>query len=340
MNNVRVSIIVPVYNVEKYIERCLKSLVNQTLKDIEIIIVNDDTPDNSMNLCQEYAKKDNRIKIFNKKNEGLGLTRNYGINQASGEFIAFVDSDDFVEKNFYEKMYESAIRNNSDIVFAEYKIYTYNNEIKYTNAGKIPFNNECVKPKEVLYSMLNIKTDEYNNSNMGMSVWRAIYKKKIIEKNDIVFVSEREYISEDICFNFDILENSNLVSFAKGTYYYYCYNSVSLSHSYRKDRMEKTKNLIHKLIEKAKISNEYEKMKTGLNDLFVSYVHGIIKQEVNNKQLNFKQKKNNINKILDDIELREALNNKNKKNFKNNIFDACMRKKFIFLIFILCKIKK
>ena len=116
---VKVSIIVPVYNVENYIERCLKSLVNQTLKDIEILIINDGTPDNSIEICEKYAKNDNRIKIFNKENEGLGLTRNYGIERATGEYIAFVDSDDYVTLDMCENLYNAAIENNADIVYGE-----------------------------------------------------------------------------------------------------------------------------------------------------------------------------------------------------------------------------
>ena len=105
LNVVKISVIVPVYNVEKYLEKCLDSLVNQTLKDIEIIIVNDGSLDNSQEIIDKYAKKHKTIKSYIKENGGLSDARNYGIKQASGKYISFIDSDDYVKENMYELMY-------------------------------------------------------------------------------------------------------------------------------------------------------------------------------------------------------------------------------------------
>ena len=195
MNKAKVSIIVPVYNVEKYIDRCLNSLVNQTLKETEIIIVNDNTPDNSMKICEEYAKRDNRIKIYNKEqNEGLGLTRNYGIKKANGEYIAFVDSDDYVDNDFYEKLYNKIIKTNTDVCFAEYKRYTSKNDII---VSKIPFKNEIENTKYVLQNMLSLSKNKAKINSLEGSACQSIYKRSIIDENNIFFVSEREYIAED-----------------------------------------------------------------------------------------------------------------------------------------------
>ena len=113
----KISIIVPIYNVEEYLEKCLDSLVNQTLKDIEIILINDGSPDNSEEIVNKYLKKyKEKIIYHKKKNEGQGIARNYGINLAKGEFISFVDSDDYVDKTIFEKLYNKAIEENSDIV--------------------------------------------------------------------------------------------------------------------------------------------------------------------------------------------------------------------------------
>ena len=105
---IKVSVIVPVYNVEDYLARCLDSLVNQTLKEIEIIVVNDGSPDNSQKIIDKYAKKYLNIKAYKKENGGLSDARNYGIKKANGEYIAFIDSDDFVTTDMYEKMYQKA----------------------------------------------------------------------------------------------------------------------------------------------------------------------------------------------------------------------------------------
>ena len=113
----KISIIVPVYNVEQYINRCIDSLLGQTLKDIEIILVDDGSPDQCPQICDEYARKDSRIKVIHKKNNGLGYARNSGLELATGEYIAFVDSDDYVNINMYEKLYNETINNNFDIVY-------------------------------------------------------------------------------------------------------------------------------------------------------------------------------------------------------------------------------
>ena len=100
----KISVIVPVYKVEKFLPKCLESLINQTLKDIEIICINDGSPDNSLKILEEYAKKDSRIKIINQKNAGPSVARNNGMSAASGEYIGFVDSDDWIDLDFYEKL--------------------------------------------------------------------------------------------------------------------------------------------------------------------------------------------------------------------------------------------
>ena len=117
----KISIIVPVYNVEKYIDKCLKSLVHQTLQDIEIIIVNDGTQDKSEEIIEKYVRgNQNKIKYYEKSNGGLSSARNYGLEYATGEYIAFLDSDDYVESNMYEEMYNLAKKENADMVECDF----------------------------------------------------------------------------------------------------------------------------------------------------------------------------------------------------------------------------
>ena len=121
MDKAKVSIIVPCYGVEKYLDCCMESIVNQTLKDIEIILVDDGSPDRVPQICDEWAQKDPRIKVIHKKNAGLGYARNSGLEIASGEYVAFVDSDDYVDIRMYEFLYGNAVANDLDIVE-----YTFN----------------------------------------------------------------------------------------------------------------------------------------------------------------------------------------------------------------------
>jgi glycosyltransferase involved in cell wall biosynthesis len=137
MNQTKVSIIVPVYNVEKYLDRCLTSLINQTLKDIEIILVDDESPDNCPAICDNYAQKDPRIKVIHKKNQGLGMACNSGMENATGEYIAFCDSDDYVDNCMYENMYYIAVKHEADAVYSGIKTVNQNGIVKpmneYTN---------------------------------------------------------------------------------------------------------------------------------------------------------------------------------------------------------------
>ena len=134
-----VSIIVPVYNVEKYLERCLDSLINQTLKDIEIILVDDGSTDDSGNICDKYAKKDKRIKVIHKENGGLSDARNIGLSIANGRYLQFVDSDDFIHKQMIEILYNTIINNNADISICDFDKVYENTKIKY-NTKEISLN--------------------------------------------------------------------------------------------------------------------------------------------------------------------------------------------------------
>ncbi len=119
----KVSVVLPVYNVAAYLPKCLESLLNQTLKEIEIICVNDCSPDNSLEILKQYAAKDNRIKIIDQTNTGPGVARNNGIKAATGEYVGFVDPDDWAEPEMFAKMYTAAIEQNADIVECGVKIY-------------------------------------------------------------------------------------------------------------------------------------------------------------------------------------------------------------------------
>ena len=116
MNNELISIIVPVYKVEKYLEKCVKSILKQTYTNLEIILVDDGSPDNSGKMCDELAKVDDRIKVYHKKNGGLSDARNYGVERANGEYIGFVDSDDYIHECMYEKLYEAIKKSGTLIV--------------------------------------------------------------------------------------------------------------------------------------------------------------------------------------------------------------------------------
>ncbi len=189
----KVSVIVPVYNVEKYLNKCIDSLINQSLKDIEIIIVNDSSPDNCQAIIDTYQKNyPNLIKSFIKENGGQGSARNYGLDYASGEYISFVDSDDWLDLNMLEKMYNLAIKDNSDIVICDMMDY-------YEDGSKKFFN--CTKYDSVY--------------KVTPSACNKIFKREII--NNIRFLNGLWY--EDFNFTTKILLNNPKISTISNLYY-------------------------------------------------------------------------------------------------------------------------
>ncbi|MDD6264985.1 MAG: glycosyltransferase family 2 protein [Clostridia bacterium] len=207
--NPLVSIIVPIYKVEEYLDECVESIVNQTYSDIEIILVDDGSPDKCPRLCDEWAKKDDRIKVIHKENGGVSSARNAGINIAKGEWIWFVDSDDSVEKDALEELSE------------------------YFNAADlIAFNAKIDK----LYTKDEKFFDSYYfRYQFGFEPWNKLYKKSIIVDNDLRFDTE-ETVGEDLLFNITYYQYADKYKFSTSKYYNFAYNfnfSKSIFYNYR-----------------------------------------------------------------------------------------------------------
>lgn len=209
----KVSVIIPVYNTEKYLRKCLDSVCQQTLKDIEIICINDCSTDHSLDILREYAANDSRIKLIDfSENKGAAVARNTGIDAATGEYLGFVDSDDFVDLNFYEKLYDKAIETGADI--AKGKIVNYNN--KYVS--------------ELLWETENNVKIPANKANFIFGFTTAIYKTALIAFNHIRF-PENLVNFEDPCFLVKMVVLSNKVVICDKVCYYYVSNNNSVTHN-------------------------------------------------------------------------------------------------------------
>lgn len=174
----KISIIVPCYNVEKYLERCLLSLVNQSLKDIEIILIDDGSLDNCPQLCDEWREKDSRVKVIHKPNGGLGYARNSGLEIAQGEYIAFVDSDDYVDTCMYEQLYNSTDKGKHDAVLCGLRQEVAPQSYVLIRDYDIP---TTFVEKQMDYLALSFlyKTELNTHSRLFMSVWHGIYKREL-----------------------------------------------------------------------------------------------------------------------------------------------------------------
>lgn len=255
-----VSVIVPVFKVEQYIDRTMNSLLNQTLKNIEIILVDDGSPDNCPKICDDYAMKDDRIKVIHKKNGGLGFARNSGLDIATGEYIMFVDGDDTIEKDACEVLYNTGKKYNADVISGN-----FNKEIrpgKWIKTNQ-PEGLQILKGKEIYNYMLNmIATAPYKKVERlyPVSVCITCIRKSLIENYKLRFLSEREVSSEDTVFKICLLKKANTL--VRIPYSFYCYylNGASLSHTFSMDKFLKL-NKLHNELSKLLASNENEKLR-------------------------------------------------------------------------------
>ena len=226
-----VSIIVPVYNVQNYLDRCLKSLINQTLKDIEIILVDDGSPDLCPEMCDAFAAKDSRIHVVHKKNGGLSSARNAGMAVATGKFIGFVDSDDSVDPEMYDKMSTILVRENVDFVMSDY--------FRVPTEGK-PFL-KTLSIDAGLYDKDKIRSIIFPQLIMGenleygplLSVWHCLYDAGFLKKNHLLFDESVKW-SEDNIFSAIAGYQANSFFYMKGEgLYHYYQNDGTITTGYR-----------------------------------------------------------------------------------------------------------
>lgn len=286
MDNYKISVIVPVYNVAKYLHRCIDSIIGQSYKNLEIIIVDDGSTDGSSEICNEYQSKDFRIRVFHKPNGGLSSARNFGIEHATGSYLSFIDSDDWIKKEFYEKL-SVGMKCGADVIDSDYSI-EYNNRIfkmrSIIDAGR--------------YSRWS-KLDNYVipliRYGKRMQVWNKLYSSKFFFKMNIRFISEREVYMEDDVFNtmvFILCENLFKVN---TTSYVHHILKGSLSQSYRQDLFKMLLN--KRKVKEAFLSSKSEHAlldilnKTEIDD--ISY--GLYRESL----CNYKLAKKNILKICD-----------------------------------------
>lgn len=220
MLNKLLSVIVPVYNTEKYLNRCIQSIVNQTYKNLEIILIDDGSTDNSGNLCDKWAKKDDRIIVIHQKNAGVSSARNVGLDIAKGEYITFVDSDDYIENNTYENVVNVFELYKVDIVAFQcimelYKLKRYMTKSKY---GLIDYKVD----KTPILDMFLEKHEQFY-------LWCTVFKRNIIEQ--IRFIEDLKF-GEDCYFSFDTILNSNSMYIMNETYYHYWCNEESATRKF------------------------------------------------------------------------------------------------------------
>ena len=246
----KVSVIVPIYNVEKYLEKCINSLLSQTLEDIQIILVNDGSKDNSGNIAREYEKNNkNRIIYVEKENGGLSDARNYGLKYATGDFIAFLDSDDYIEKNAYEEMYNKAIEENADYVECDF-IWEFPNKIRVDK--QYPYKNK----KEML-------------SFVRVVAWNKLIKRQLITDNNLEFPKGLRY--EDVEFTYKLIPFINKFAYVDKPFIHYVQREGSIA-NVQNERTAEIFTVLDNVIEFYKKNNIYEEYRNELEYNYARYL--------------------------------------------------------------------
>lgn len=333
----KISIIVPVYNVEKYLDRCVQSLIHQTLKDIEIILVDDQSPDNCPLMCDDYAKNDPRIRVIHKKNGGLGMARNSGIEVAQGEYISFIDSDDFVDTKTYETLYNKALEKELDTCFFRSCRYLDNGKIEHVkdSTKEAYFLNEKDR-KQFLLEMVGPEPSYPLPEKYSMSACKAIYSLRLIIENNIRFVSERVVASEDLIFHLDYIPTTQRIGYLPYTFYYYFVNTNSITTTYSEEKYARLIRLLQITENKLTQLYSYEEHKTHYYAQIIRIYKVILRFESLKKD-SLSDKIKNIAHKLDTVILRRMFANISKNEYSkfNQLYLFCLKHKFapFFILF-------
>lgn len=330
MNNPLVSVVVPVYNVEKYLDRCIDSIVNQTYKNLEIILVDDGSPDKCPQMCDQWAEKDSRIKVIHKENAGAGMARNIGIENATGEYIQFIDSDDYIDLKTIQKCVASFQKTQADaVMFGRFHVFSDGKIEKlpvitneYFFSGKQVIDN--ILPGLFIYE-----------KGIGISSWCKMFKLQRIKLNNIRYKSEREVLSEDALFHLELFDYLNSVLIIPENLYYYFTNESSISRGYRKD----LQTLNNKFLEECLVlCDKYGYKDKIINSIYARYhIYAFAgMKQIKLSNLSKEQKKMLVYNFFNDEMLQESITFESLK-FKSiplKVFYICIK----FRLYWICRL--
>ena len=260
-----VSVIVPIYNVEKYLKKCVDSIINQTLTNIEIILVDDGSTDNCGQIIDEYANKDKRVVAIHKENGGQSSARNRGLDRARGKYVGFVDSDDWIESGMYENLYNLIEESCSDICVCGRQSYSQDGNLGYE-----------LEIKEELIDFNKIKLSSYVSNKLlykhTVSTCNKLYQKSIIDNNNIRFEDVGYVGSEDALFNYNVLCHINKIKCIKKIYYNQLSRSGSTARTYKYGYMNRTANMIQCMY-KYSVKTGNEEIYNSLAPIFLLFFY-------------------------------------------------------------------
>lgn len=326
-----ITVVVPVYNSARYLDRCIQSIIKQTYKNIEVILINDGSIDESLKICLKYEKKDNRIKVINKENSGVSCTRNIGIEASRGDYIVFVDSDDFLKYDMIEKLVGVQLMSKNNITFCGFNTIDYMGNSKKVNIEK----SLSIEIEEFFKKYIHV----FFENILILPLWNKIFELSVIKNNNIKF-KEDFSMFEDTIFILEYLNNVKGISYINETLYNYCANQQSITSKYRYKTYESFKyfwKFTKESVLKYDVEREcYLRLKSNFIDRYFVIMKSYYISGEDNKKWNY------IKRISRQDGIRDLFEIKDIKNIKLKIKVIAMKYpiNYIFYLYLLLKHKR
>ena len=333
--DIALSVVVPVYNAEKYIEECIRSLLFQSLKNIEVIAVDDGSTDKSLEVLKKMSESDKRLRVFHQENSGVSSARNYGLREARGQYIGFCDSDDWTEKNMYESMYAKAVEYNADIVFCGIYKNADQADVPYIDDGYYP-RSEIEKK---IFPILVCNTNEVQDGRtLSGSVCSKLISNRLIKEHDLSFdTSKISY--EDYLFCIKATFYAQSYYYMGSLHFYHVRrNVVSSTKRYMKDYWNKQRNVAENLSPLVEHSDYSDIFLPQINRfVFIVAKNAVINETKLLSLKTLRRVSKGIRTIVNDELLRKRIYNIDKKELgkTNRLYLASMKYKFVFLLMLL-----
>lgn len=333
-----ISIIIPVYNTEKYINECVTSILKQSYKDYEIILVDDGSTDNSPDICNHLAKQYDCVKVIHKKNEGAGIARNRGLSIAKGKYVTFIDSDDYIGSEMLESLLKNIEERNSDLCIGGTVSINLNKQIihteKYSTLQIYKNKDEIVN--NLIPRIFGSSPKKHDAIKIGNC--NNLFKMDIIRRNDLAFESERKVLSEDLIWLINYLMCAKKAIVINSTEYYVRVNQTSMTHRYNPERFKLTIIQYERMEDYIKLLELDDKTIYRLKKQFFINIRECIKQENN---CNFLNAYSHIKKMVNNEKLLFIISDYpiNQLGYKQKVFLKLLRKKRKIILCLLTKLK-
>lgn len=342
MDKSLVTVVLPIHNVEKYLDRCMESIVGQTYTNLEILMVDDGSLDRSPEMCEEWAKKDSRIRVIHKANAGASEARNTGIDNARGDYICFCDSDDYIDIQTIEKCMARLTKYQADVAIYGVNFVNAAGEVTASHppvVGEYVYRDEAVR--DIFLPELiapNVRKD--GRKSFYMTNWIMLYSMDVIRRTGWRFASERHIYSEDVYSLLEFFAGVSMVAVVPEALYYYCENSGSLSRRYTPGRYERIRHFFSETQALCKRIGYSETIRHRTIRPFLAFTIAALKQELTS-QRPFAERYQELRKTINDSLLQDALYRIRKDVVGRNrsILFFCMRNKLYLPCYILLRAK-